>query len=261
VYWPKALGSIVSNLCADTLHPHERKFEFTKSWLSYGLSHDQRLRAKTLGFTELYPAAESMVVPMEVRYRLSNVTPTELYCLSCVAMLHKAKRIFEIGTYDGATTRQLARACSSSQVFTLDLSRDDQPKAARTFVPTEVNNLMEGGVGSRFVDTPEQQRIVQLYGDSTQFDYSAYKGTIDLVFIDACHDYDFVRADSQTALGLIKPGGIIFWHDYCAGWPGVKRAVEELLPQYPILHIDSTSLAILDTTTVGRSNAPDANKC
>ena len=36
----------------------------------------------------------------------------------------------------------------------------------------------------------------------------------DLVFIDASHSYNAVRRDIQTALHLIKPGGVLCGHDY-----------------------------------------------
>jgi predicted O-methyltransferase YrrM len=55
-------------------------------------------------------------------------------------------------------------------------------------------------------------------------------GEYDFVFIDAAHDYDSVKADIQAWLPKVKPGGIIAGHDYCDAWPGVKKAVDELIP-------------------------------
>lgn len=53
-------------------------------------------------------------------------------------------------------------------------------------------------------------------------------GSCDLVFIDADHRYEAVCADILAYLPLVKPGGIIGGHDF--GWPGVRQAVTELLP-------------------------------
>jgi Predicted methyltransferase len=51
----------------------------------------------------------------------------------------------------------------------------------------------------------------------------------DLAFVDAAHDYESVRADAALALGALRPGGLLAFHDYGARDPGVTEAVDELL--------------------------------
>jgi len=66
----------------------------------------------------------------------------------------------------------------------------------------------------------------------------------DAVFIDGDHSYDAVMHDSDTAGKLIKPGGVIVWHDY--GNPGVEvtGALEQLRAAgWPITHVAGTWLA------------------
>lgn len=53
------------------------------------------------------------------------------------------------------------------------------------------------------------------------------RGGADMVFVDACHDYESVSRDIKTARGILKPGGLLCGHDYCDGWPDVRRAVDE----------------------------------
>jgi len=54
--------------------------------------------------------------------------------------------------------------------------------------------------------------------------------SIDIVFIDACHDYTCVRDDINTWMPKVKNGGILSGHDYCPDhWHGVKQAVDEIL--------------------------------
>ncbi len=54
--------------------------------------------------------------------------------------------------------------------------------------------------------------------------------SIDIIFIDACHDYDCVIEDITLWLSKVKNGGILAGHDYgYSQWPGVKKAVDQLL--------------------------------
>lgn len=51
------------------------------------------------------------------------------------------------------------------------------------------------------------------------------RGEADMLFIDARHDYNSVRADIKNWSPLVRPGGIISGHDYHESWPGVIKAV------------------------------------
>lgn len=49
----------------------------------------------------------------------------------------------------------------------------------------------------------------------------------DLVFIDAAHDYESVKADIRRWYPLVRAGGVLAGHDFNHKWPGVQRAVAE----------------------------------
>jgi predicted O-methyltransferase YrrM len=249
-YWLGATASILRNVAADiTGSDRRRRFDFTRHFLSSGISYDHRTMAPVRHLLQLYPQVEQLRVPLgDVEYKLSNMNPYELYCVIAIAMLSRAKRIFEIGTYDGATTLQLARVCPQAEIFTLDLAPADVAQPTPDFVDSENQNVAAGGVGRRFMGTPESSRIRQLLGDSTKFDYQPYAGSMDLVFVDACHQYEFVRSDSANALRLVRPGGVVLWHDYELGWPGVVKAVDALRSAHPIVHVAGTALALLPSS-------------
>lgn len=67
----------------------------------------------------------------------------------------------------------------------------------------------------------------------------------DFVFIDGDHSEEMVRHDSYMAFKLIRPGGVIVWHDYHdLGTVGVADALHSLASQgHRITHIASTWLA------------------
>lgn len=52
-------------------------------------------------------------------------------------------------------------------------------------------------------------------------------GSIDFVFIDADHRYDWVRSDIDAWWPKVKPGGVLAGHDYDDQFPGVRQAVDE----------------------------------
>jgi hypothetical protein len=54
--------------------------------------------------------------------------------------------------------------------------------------------------------------------------------SLDFVFIDACHEEDFVVRDIRAWLPKVKPGGLLAGHDI--NWPGVRRAVTKELPAF-----------------------------
>jgi predicted O-methyltransferase YrrM len=51
--------------------------------------------------------------------------------------------------------------------------------------------------------------------------------SVDVIFIDAGHSYEAVKADIEAWLPKMKPNGIMAGHDYTA-WEGVNKAVNEV---------------------------------
>ena len=242
VYWGRAAASLLR---------HVRTAGFARNLLTAGLTADAAPKAATIDFLAAYPEAEGLPVSMDdVEFRRSNMDPLEQYILAALVTINSPRRIFEIGTYDGATTLMLARAAPRAEVFTLDL-QPESADAADVF--EEATNAAASGVGSRFAGREEAARITRLFGDSLTFDYTPWRGSIDLVLVDAGHSYENARADTMTALSLLSPGGIVVWDDYMPGWPGVVRAVDELPQRAQIRRPEGTALAILDRTRFGGS--------
>jgi hypothetical protein len=61
--------------------------------------------------------------------------------------------------------------------------------------------------------------------DANQFYRGYSRDRPSMIFIDADHSYDGVKADIDWAVKMNVP--VICGHDYCDSSPGVKRAVEE----------------------------------
>jgi predicted O-methyltransferase YrrM len=102
--------------------------------------------------------------------------------------------------------------------------------------------------GSIFRESGYRDRITQLFGDSRSFDFTAWYGTVDLVLIDANHTYPFVKTDSENALRLVRPGGLVLWDDYVwlpeyPGCIGVAEYLHELSRSKQCFQIEGTRFA------------------
>lgn len=158
-----------------------------------------------------------------------------------------AKTFFEFGTNRGRATWTVAHNNPEITVYTLDipLGQHSDDLALRLESCDEHCFRPGAACGEAFHDTPEAARIMQLWGDSATFDYSPYEGSIDLIYIDAAHTYEYVKSDTDNALRMLSPSGTIVWDDYGSN-PGVYKLVNELAPtlDHPVYHVFGTRIAL-----------------
>jgi hypothetical protein len=195
----------------------------------------------TLSVSAVPAPAESLeILCLDSGY--GGMPPQDLCALLRVARWIAPGRIFEMGTFQGATTAHLA-ANTSAEIFTLDLPRE-MAVGLGDYIPKEAALLQpKDSIGRHFRDRNPDALIRQLWGDSRTFDYAPYRDSMDLVLVDACHLYDYVVSDSQNAFDLLGGSGAILWHDF-GNAQDVTRAVIELGRRYPIYHIEGTWLAL-----------------
>lgn len=238
-YWTDAGRSLIRNL---------RSRSFAKEWLSAGLRADAQSQAPRQHFFDAYPELEECRVDMgSVAFRAFNLDPTERFCLGGLAQIKKPRTIFEIGTYDGTATLILARTVPDATIYTLDLPSELVELA---IWDAERRLPLANGPGEKFQGTPEAARITQLQGNSLDFDFDRFKGSIDLVLVDGNHQFDFVVSDSANALKMLAPDGMIIWDDYAPEHPGVVRAVDGLASEHhlAVKHLVPTDLVVYDAS-------------
>lgn len=176
-----------------------------------------------------------------------NVSLGELIVISQLIKLRNPLKIFEIGTFDGRTALNMALNSSpQTAIYTLDLAPGE---AAESSTGGDKKFIGKVETGFRFKGKEASKKINQLLGDSAKFDFAPYQNSMDFVFVDGSHAYEYVLKDSESALKIIKPGGIILFHDYNTSWPGVTKALNELYQNDSrfknLKHISGTSLVIL----------------
>ncbi len=199
---------------------------------------------------ELAPEDEPLLI-LEPDVVSGNISDLELIAINKLVKQHKPAVCFEIGTFDGRTTLNLAaNAGPDTRIYTLDLPRGEVNATGLPLDHGDRKFVNKDASGTRFIGTPYERQITQLYGDSATFDFSPYHNSVDLVFVDGSHAYEYVRNDTQIALQLLRDGkGIILWHDYDSiHWKGLTRAMNELYQEddrlRAIRHISDTMLVV-----------------
>ena len=175
-----------------------------------------------------------------------GTSDTEGWVLAVLAT--KAKSMFEFGTCTGKTTYLWARnAPASAKVVTITLAPDqvatyhgDSSDDAR-----DTRHALKESAYETFYysGTDVEPRIEQLFGDSKAFDESQHLARYDLIFVDGSHAHSYVVSDSEKALKMCAPGGLILWHDYAGSRhsPGVYQGLNELARRLPRVHVAGTT--------------------
>jgi hypothetical protein len=176
-----------------------------------------------------------------------GTSDAEAWILAVLA--RRAKLLFEFGTCTGKTAYLWARnAPPDARVVTLTLAPENVSSYQRDAAddPTDVAFALKESTHTDFLysGTPAAARVEQLFGDSKTFDVSRWAGRCDLVFVDGSHAYSYVASDSEKALQLVAPGGLVLWHDYAGPRhaPGVYRALNELSRRVPLVRLEGTTL-------------------
>jgi predicted O-methyltransferase YrrM len=152
--------------------------------------------------------------PGEAERYTASTGLADTYALSLMAKRFAKKSIIEVGTSFGQSALAFAlNTPSSVQVTTLDIQRvEDNPT-----------------LGSAFRGRPIADRIQMVTSTLEQLAPKLEPNSVDLIFIDGDHSYNGCKSDTLAALKLIRPGGLICWHDYIFRFRhGVVRALDEV---------------------------------
>lgn len=135
-------------------------------------------------------------------------------------------RIVEIGSYCGGSTVVIATAARrrnrAVQVFAIDPFQAGSDNYLKDYETLFDRNVADW----RVEDTIVKVRMTSLAAAVT------WKDPVDVLYIDGDHEYDAVHADIRAFVPFVREGGLVAFHDYKGGKPGVPRAVDELVTPY-----------------------------
>lgn len=197
-----------------------------------------------LGFPPPYTPLSSRGIPLD-RWKM------EIHDAPIFRYLYRnfcPKRHLEFGTWQGAGVVYCLEECDAT-VWTLNMpfgeSKADggaaysgagesyglgttlaKEWAERLGLPQQDAYRTDsfGFIGRFYLEKQLGARVCQIYCDSTQWDTSNYPPDFfDSALIDGGHEAHVVLSDTQKALSLLRPGGLIMWHDFC---PPVRNRFE-----------------------------------
>ncbi len=154
------------------------------------------------------------------------------------------KTILEIGTSYGKTTELISRNAPLAAIHTVNIPPEEISNGGEFVTCT----LSREQIGSHYREK-NCQNVRQIYANTKNWEPDC--GLLDIVFIDGCHDSDFVYNDTVKILKLCHPGSIIMWHDFEPGmvktntWirdvcRGVERLYADGFLHGPILHLQDS---------------------
>lgn len=142
----------------------------------------------------------------------------ELKWLARMATRHY--RIAEVGSWKGRSTVALAEN-TKGMVFAIDTWKGSPEHSADQVGP-------EGWLFEQFSQNVKGLPIIPIMGTSLAAAKHFRDGQFrlfDMIFIDAAHDAESVRADIVAWWPLLQPGALMCGHDY-GTWPGLDEAVK-----------------------------------
>lgn len=167
------------------------------------------------------------------------LNPGELEVLIAMVRSVNARSVLEIGVNSGRTARALL-----DNVPTIEHYQGIDVTPGYSFACKVQRNEVPPRPGLYALDDPRFELILRRRGsfDLTPSDLRR----ADVVFIDGDHGRAAVTRDSALAEHVVRPGGLIIWHDYHdLGNVDVRDVLHERAPGFnaEVLHIEGTWIA------------------
>ena len=156
---------------------------------------------------------------------------TEMLYLARTARHANARLVGETGFDTGFSSRAFLQAHPDARVVSFDVCENRWT-----------------GIAKELIDKQFPGRHTLICGDSRdtvpKFRANSPELRFDLVFIDGGHSYECIKADTETALKILAPNGVIVWDDYAWFTGGVSQYLTELRHSLPLYRIAGSQLVI-----------------
>lgn len=165
------------------------------------------------------------------------MNPGELETLIALVRSVNAKGVLEFGINTGRTAQAILEYCPTVEVYEgvdVPMGYVTEKTVQRNEVPQVPGELVK--------DDPRVRLIIRPTGSHELVPQDL--AACDAVFIDGDHSRKGVMNDTALALEMVRPGGIIMWHDYHdLGTVDVREVLHEMqkeFPAMPLRHVPGT---------------------
>jgi len=180
--------------------------------------------------------------------------------LSLVAANTEPGNMLDIGTHYGRSAARMAVNSPASTIYTVNIPPEEYERGG--CLKTEC--LTRDEIGS-FYRTKNLTNIQQIYANTKTWKIPEHINNLSLVYVDGCHDKEFVYADTHRVVDRVRPGGFILWHD-CSPiyrqnfeWvdevmQGIERLLKEKIIVGNILNVRNSWIGIFKKDICGSNN-------
>jgi len=171
--------------------------------------------------------------------------------LSLVAANTKPGNMLDIGTHHGRSAARMAANSPQSAVYTVNIPPEEYDAGGKL----KTDCLSRDEIGS-FYRSKNLSNIDQIYANTKTWIIPDHINNLSLVYVDGCHDREFVYSDTRLILNRVRPGGFILWHDCTPiyrqnfSWidevmQGIERLLQENIIAGNILNVRNSWIGIL----------------
>ena len=175
---------------------------------------------------------------MQTAYSLADwqgyLTRNEVDFLKyCASLLSENPIIVNIGAGAGTSTIAFLEARPDCRVISIDILTDESEVTTNEHL-----RLKE-------VTVEMAERVIRIWGDSSQTGRMWPFGPVDMVFVDGDHLAAGIQADIDAWKDHVI--GIMAFHDYTRkAWPDVKAVVDKAMAGYQVIgHVDTTKAFVI----------------
>lgn len=153
---------------------------------------------------------DRLIVPRTIEWNRKK--SSRRHVLQWLIETHNCNTMVEIGVRNGGTSFYLLDLFPNLTVYGID---------------TNISQFYSSEIQEKYGD-----RLIALKGMSHTLSEFIPDNSVDIIFIDGNHKYEFVRKDIQLYTPKLKKGGLLTGHDI--DYPGVNQAVTELVKKYDV---------------------------
>ena len=139
----------------------------------------------------------------------------------------------EIGSFAGESAQIFIKTNVFQKLYCIDPWKNGYDE---TDIASEQNEQAQKIFNQKFKD---EKRIIKIKDYSFNVIDKFSDESIDFIYIDGNHQYQFIKKDIQNYFNKIKKGGIISGHDYTH--PPIQKAVNEFFKKSPLKIFEDTS--------------------